>query len=182
MQIETTPIKDLLIITPRVFKDSRGYFFESFNLLKFKELTDIAPCFVQDNQSFSTFGTIRGLHFQTGEMAQAKLVSVAQGEVLDVAVDLRTDSSTYGQNFSVYLSGENHKMFYIPRGFAHGFSVFSESAIFTYKCDNYYSPEHERGIIYNDSDLGIDWKVPQEQQILSPKDLVYPRIKEWDKK
>jgi len=172
MQIEQTYIKDLVVCTPRIFPDERGYFFESFNA---KTCADyFSPNFVQDNQSASTFGVLRGLHMQTGEMAQAKLVRVISGAVLDVAVDLRSDSSTYGKHFSIELSGENNKQLYVPRGFAHGFVVLSETAIFSYKCDNFYSKEHEAGLRYDDPSLAIDWRLPSEQLIVSEKDEVLP--------
>ena len=164
-----TPIKDLLVFEPNVFKDSRGFFFESYNLNTFKEVGIKEP-FVQDNHSLSTYGTLRGLHLQVGAFAQAKLVRVLRGAVLDVAVDLRPDSPTFGQHYSMELSAENQKQMYIPRGFAHGFTVLSEVAEFFYKCDNFYSKENERGIIFNDEKLNIDWKIPTDKIILSDKD------------
>ena len=173
MNIIETQIKDLIIIEPRVFTDNRGYFFESYNQ-KIMENSGLKYNFIQDNQSFSTFGTIRGLHLQTGEYAQAKLVRVIQGEVLDVAIDLRPNSETFGKSYSIKLSGENHKQFLIPRGFAHGFSVLSETAVFSYKCDNLYNKESEAGIKYDDSELAIDWKVPQDKVKVSEKDLLLP--------
>lgn len=171
MQITSTRFKDLYIIEPNVFEDNRGYFFESFNLKKFEEQTGLKPNFVQDNQSQSAHGVIRGLHFQTPPMAQAKLVRVLSGKVLDVVVDLRKSEPTYGEVFTIELSDENKKQLFIPRGFAHGLSVLSETAEFFYKCDNYYSPENEQGIIFNDKDLDIDWKVPFDNSKLSEKDL-----------
>lgn len=159
-----------MVFTPRVFKDNRGYFYESYNEQAFIN-AGINSHFVQDNQSFSSYATVRGLHLQKGKHAQAKLVRVIQGEVLDVAVDLREGSPTYGEHFSVHLSAENHKQLYIPRGFGHGFAVLSETAIFTYKCDNFYNKESESGIIFNDSDLNIDWKIPTGKAIVSEKDL-----------
>ncbi len=170
MQIEETPLKDCYIIRDTVFEDSRGYFFESFNAKTFESLTGITTPFVQDNQSSSIRGVLRGLHMQSGEYAQAKLVRVLAGSVLDVAVDLRKYSPTFGKVFSIELSSENHKQLYIPRGFAHGFVVLSERAVFFYKCDNVYNKESELGIMYNDPDLSIDWQLPKEELILSDKD------------
>lgn len=177
MQVEETKLKGCFIITPAVFKDSRGYFFESFNKSKFEALTKANGDFVQDNQSFSTYGTVRGLHMQVGDSAQAKLVRVLAGEVLDVAVDLRPDSDTYGEWFSMRLSAENNLQLYIPRGFAHGFSVLSETAVFAYKCDNYYDKAAEVGIRFDDTTLSIDWGVPAEAMQLSEKDLELPFLK-----
>ena len=177
MIFEETSIKDLYVITSRVFEDNRGYFFESFNSKHFNE-RGINSNFVQDNQSFSEKGTIRGIHFQKGEHAQAKLVRVLEGEVLDVAVDLRKDSPTYGQHYSVILSAQNKKQLYVPRGFGHGFSVLSDTAIFSYKCDNFYNKESEGGIIFNDPDLSIDWKVPASEALISEKDKILPRLSE----
>ena len=177
MIFEETSIKDLYVITPKVFEDNRGYFFESFNSKHFDE-RGINSNFVQDNQSFSEKGTIRGIHFQKGEHAQAKLVRVLEGEVLDVAVDLRKDSPTYGQHYSVILSAQNKKQLYVPRGFGHGFSVLSDTAIFSYKCDNFYNKESEGGIIFNDPDLSIDWKVPASEALISEKDKILPRLSE----
>lgn len=174
MQAEETKLKGCFIITPAVFNDSRGYFFESFNKLKFEALTKASGDFVQDNQSFSTYGTVRGLHMQVGDSAQAKLVRVLAGEVLDVAVDLRPGSETYGEWFSIRLSAENNLQLYIPRGFAHGFSVLSETAVFAYKCDNYYDKAAEAGIRYDDATLNIDWGVPVAAMQLSEKDLELP--------
>mgnify|MGYP006246802901 CR=1 FL=1 len=177
MPFKETPIPGLVIFEPKVFEDCRGYFFESFNAKVFDEL-GIDTNFVQDNQSKSTYGVLRGLHFQRGPYAQAKLVRVLSGEVLDVAVDLRKDSPTHGQHFSIILSGENKTQLYVPRGFAHGFVVLSETAEFFYKCDNFYSRENEDGIIFNDPDLSIDWQVPESDLIVSEKDKVLPRFKE----
>lgn len=170
MNITPTEFEDLYLIKPTVFEDSRGYFFESFHQKKFEDATGIQCEFVQDNQSRSTYGVIRGLHMQIPPMAQAKLVRVLKGEVLDVVVDLRKDKSTYGKSYAVHLSAENKQQLYIPRGFAHGLAVLSEEAEFFYKCDNYYSPENERGIIYNDASLNIDWKIDPEKRIISEKD------------
>jgi len=177
MRVEETYLKGCFIIKPRVFKDERGFFYESFNLKKFSELTNISPNFVQDNQSSSVYGVVRGLHFQLQPYSQAKLVSVIQGEVLDVCVDIRENSPTYGKSFSILLNDENKFQLYIPRGFAHGFVVTSKKAIFQYKCDNYYNPEKESGIIYNDPDLGIDWQIPESEMIISDKDRALLPIK-----
>ncbi|TBO43292.1 dTDP-4-dehydrorhamnose 3,5-epimerase [Pedobacter kyonggii] len=171
MEIEQTGLKDCLIIKPRVFEDPRGYFFESFNQNTFEEKTGLSGRFVQDNQSYSSYGVIRGLHAQTGEFAQAKLVRVTKGEVLDVAVDVRPSSPTYGKHIAVRLSAENKLQLYIPRGFVHGFSVLSETAEFLYKCDNFFNKASETGVIYNDTDLNIDWLIPEEDQAISDKDL-----------
>jgi dTDP-4-dehydrorhamnose 3,5-epimerase len=173
MEIETTGFDDLYLITPKVFEDQRGYFFESFHYDKFTKATGIECDFVQDNQSRSSYGVIRGLHFQVPPMAQAKFVRVLQGEVLDVVVDLRKEKSTYGKKYSVLLSAENKKQLYIPRGFAHGIVVLSESAEFFYKCDNYYSPENERGIAINDASLNIDWKIAVDKRLISEKDKIH---------
>lgn len=170
MKIEETPLQDCYIIHDTVFKDDRGYFFESFNANRFRSLTGVTEHFVQDNQSASTYGVLRGLHMQTGESAQAKLVRVLEGSVLDVAVDLRKYSATFGKNFAVELTAENHKQLYIPRGFAHGFVVLSDKAVFFYKCDNFYDKESELGIMYDDPDLKINWQLPVEDLILSEKD------------
>jgi len=170
MQIEPTPLNDCFVIHDTVLADSRGYFFESFNAKKFEQLANLETVFVQDNQSASTYGVLRGLHMQRGEAAQAKLVRVLEGSVLDVAVDLRKYSPTFGKSFSIELTAENHKQLYIPRGFAHGFVVTSNKAVFFYKCDNFYNRESELGIMYDDPDLNIDWQLPQEDLILSDKD------------
>ena len=172
MEIEQTGLKDCIIIKPRVFDDPRGYFFESFNKQTFEGKTGLSGDFVQDNQSYSSYGVIRGLHAQTGAFAQAKLVRVTKGEVLDVAVDARPGSPTYGQHVAVRLSAENKLQLYIPRGFVHGFSVLSETAEFLYKCDNFFNKASETGVIYNDADLNIDWMIPQDQQSVSEKDLL----------
>ena len=164
-----TPLKNLMIFEPRIFHDSRGYFFESFNKNIFMEV-GIVREFVQDNHSFSTYGALRGLHFQRGEMSQAKLIRVLKGKVLDVTVDLRPDSPTFGQHFSYELSEENHKQIYIPRNFAHGFIVLSEVAELFYKVDNFYSSKDECGINYSDPQLKIDWKVPSQYMIISDRD------------
>jgi dTDP-4-dehydrorhamnose 3,5-epimerase len=176
LKIFETPIKDLLVIQPTVFNDSRGYFFESFNQQKFNELTGTNTIFVQDNQAFSSFGVLRGLHYQLNPFSQAKLVSVLHGKVLDVAVDIRKNSATYGQHFSIELSDENKTQLFVPRGFAHGYVVLSETAHFFYKCDNFYSKENEGGIAFNDSSLNIDWQIDLSKAILSDKDVVLPTM------
>lgn len=163
---------------PTVFEDERGYFLESFNKQTFETAIGATINFVQDNQSFSNYGVIRALHYQTGEFAQAKLVRVLSGTVLDVAVDLRKDSKTFGQHVAVELTAENKKQLFIPRGFAHGFSVLSQTAEFFYKCDNYYNKASEKGIIYNDSYLGIDWILKEEDILLSLKDALLPQLKD----
>lgn len=176
MEIITTPIKDLLIVKPCVFDDARGYFLETYNAERYRE-AGIVQDFMQDNMSKSVYGVVRGLHFQRPPYSQAKLVSVTVGRVWDVAVDLRKNSPTYGRWHGVELTDENHLQFLIPRGFAHGFSVLSETAIFTYKCDNLYHPEADGGILFNDLDLGIDWKIPADKMILSAKDTKHPLLK-----
>lgn len=172
MEIQETGFKECVVIKPNVFEDARGYFFESFNQKTFEDKTGLSGQFVQDNQSFSSYGVIRGLHAQAGEHAQAKLVRVLKGEVLDVAIDIRPGSSTFGQHFSIKLSAENKLQLYIPRGFLHGFSVLSDTAEFFYKCDNFYNKESELGILYNDKTLNIDWKIPVEQESISDRDLI----------
>lgn len=176
MKIEKTKLEGCFLIQPQVITDSRGYFFESFNQQKFESVTGANGHFIQDNQSASTYGVIRGLHFQKGEFAQAKLVRVIAGKVLDVAVDLRKDSDTYGQWISAELSADNNLQVYIPRGFAHGFSVLSETAVFAYKCDNEYHKEAEGGIRYNDPVLNIDWGIPVGDMVISEKDLIQPYL------
>lgn len=178
MKVQETKLKGCFIIEPTVFKDSRGYFFESFNQQRFEELTGQNGAFVQDNQSKSTYGVLRGLHLQKGEHAQAKLVRVLEGAVIDVAVDLRKDSPTYGEWVSVELTAENNLQFYVPRGFAHGFAVLSETAIFAYKCDNVYHKEAEGGLRFDDPDLNIDWKIPADQINTSEKDQILPFLKD----
>ncbi|MBC8045748.1 MAG: dTDP-4-dehydrorhamnose 3,5-epimerase [Fimbriimonadaceae bacterium] len=168
-----THISGLFIFEPKVFEDIRGYFFESFNEKTFEE-KGINTNFVQDNQSKSSYGVLRGLHYQLNPFAQAKLVRVISGEVLDVALDIRNGSSTFGKHFSIILSAENRKQLYIPRGFAHGFVVLSETAEFFYKCDNFYSKENDAGIIYNDNQLQIDWKIPVDKLNISDKDKNLP--------
>jgi len=176
MIVIETQLKDCFEISPQIFKDERGYFLESFNEKTFNEKTGCMVHFVQDNQSFSSKGVLRGLHYQTGEFAQAKLVRVIQGEVLDIAVDIRPNSPTFGKTHSVILSAENQKQLFIPRGFAHGFLVLSETALFFYKCDNYYNKASEGGIIYNDKSLGIDWQFNENQLIISEKDQKLPNL------
>lgn len=178
MNIVETEIKGVFIIEPKVFGDNRGYFFESFSQREFESV--IGPVtFVQDNQSKSSYGVVRGLHFQRPPHAQAKLVRVVKGKVLDVAVDLRKDSPTFGKYVAVELSDENHRQVFIPKGFAHGFSVLSEEAVFQYKCDEYYAPESEAAIAWDDQDLNIDWKVPAEDVVLSAKDINHPSLKDY---
>ena len=178
MNIVETEIKGVFIIEPKVFGDNRGYFFESFSQREFESV--IGPVtFVQDNQSKSSYGVVRGLHFQKPPHAQAKLVRVVKGKVLDVAVDLRKDSPTFGKYMTVELSDENHRQVFIPKGFAHGFSVLSEEAVFQYKCDEYYAPESEAAIAWDDQDLNIDWKVPAEDVVLSAKDRNHPSLKDY---
>lgn len=168
-----TPIEGLLVFEPSVFHDSRGYFFESFNQKVWEKVGIMRP-FVQDNQAFSVYGVLRGLHYQRGEMAQAKLVRVLSGEVLDVAVDLRKGSPTLGQWFSIKLSADNKRQLYVPRGFAHGYAVLSATAELAYKCDNFYSREHEGGIRFDDPDLAIDWEIDLSNARISEKDLALP--------
>ena len=177
MEIIKTNIEGVVIIEPRIFKDDRGYFFESFSQREFEEKV-CKTTFVQDNESKSSYGVLRGLHFQKPPFAQSKLVRVIKGAVLDVAVDIRKGSPTFGQYVSVELTGENHRQFFIPRGFAHGFSVLSEEVIFQYKCDNFYSPQSEGAIAWNDPDLNIDWRIPAEKVVLSEKDSKHPSLKD----
>jgi dTDP-4-dehydrorhamnose 3,5-epimerase len=179
-KIETT-LKDCYIFKPKIFSDERGYFFESYNAQTFQQLIGKEINFVQDNQSSSSYGVVRGLHFQKDEYAQAKLVRVLDGSVLDVAVDLRKNSPTFGKYFSVLLSSENFLQFFIPRGFAHGFSVLSPTATFTYKCDNFYNKTSEAGLRYNDPFVNIDWKVPTDKMLLSEKDMQLPYWEETEK-
>lgn len=179
MEIIKTKIEGLVIIEPKVFKDARGYFFESFSQREFEE--KVRPInFVQDNESMSTYGVMRGLHFQRPPYTQSKLVRCVKGRVLDVAVDIRKGSPTYGQHVVVELSEENHRQFFVPRGFAHGFAVLSETAVFQYKCDNFYAPEADGGIQLRDESLGIEWCIPIEKAILSEKDLKHPLLKDFD--
>ena len=174
MKVEATKLKDCFIIHDTVFNDDRGYFFESFNKQRFAALTGISPDFVQDNQSKSTRGVLRGIHFQQGEHVQAKLVRVIEGSVLDVAVDLRKTSPTFGHYVAVELSAENHVQLFVPRGFGHAFVVLSPEATFFYKCDNLYNKASEGGIIYNDDTIGIDWQIDASEVFLSEKDAALP--------
>lgn len=175
MKVIECPLPGLKIIEPTVFKDKRGHFLETFNSCRYKD-AGINCQFVQSNESFSGYGTIRGIHLQYGENAQAKLVRVVKGKVLDVAVDLRPDSPTFGQHYSIVLDDSSHKQFFIPRGFGHGFSVLSEDAIFSYMCDNFYAPNAEGGIIFNDAKLNIDWMVKEHEWKVSDKDLSLPSL------
>ena len=176
MNFIPTKLSGCFILEPKVIHDSRGYFMESFNEKTFQDGVGQSVKFVQDNQSFSAKGVLRGLHYQSGEHAQAKLVRVLQGEVLDVAVDIRPESETYGQYVAEVLSAENQRQLFIPRGFAHGFLVLSETATFFYKCDNFYNKESEGGIIYNDAQLNIDWQLKQEELLISEKDTQLPEL------
>ena len=177
MNIIETEIQGVYIIEPKVFGDSRGYFFESFSKKEFE--SKVGPVeFVQDNESKSCYGVVRGLHFQKPPHAQAKLVRVVKGKVLDVAVDLRKDSLTYGRHVAVELSEDNHRQVFIPKGFAHGFSVLSEEAVFQYKCDDYYAPETEGAVAWNDPELNIDWRIPADMMIQSEKDKRHPELKD----
>jgi dTDP-4-dehydrorhamnose 3,5-epimerase len=178
MKIKETPLKDCYVIEPTLLEDERGYFYEKFNEKTFEQQTGMNGHFVQDNISKSSYGVVRGIHLQKGEQAQAKLVSCLEGTVLDVAVDLRKDSPTFGQWFSIELTATNKLQLYVPRGFGHGFSVLSETAVFSYKCDNFYDKLSEGSVIWNDEDLNIDWQVPSEDVILSEKDKSVPRFKE----
>ena len=175
MEVIKTEIDGVLIIEPRIFPDERGYFFESFSQKEFNE--KVMPInFVQDNESSSSYGVIRGLHYQKMPYSQSKLLRCIEGEIIDIAVDLRKGSPTYGKNVSVILSGKNHRQLFIPKGFAHGFAVLSEKAIVQYKCDNFYTPDSEAGIQLMDKNLGIDWMIPLDQAILSEKDKNYPML------
>lgn len=176
MMVTETKLEGCFIIEPKVFNDERGYFLESFNQKVFNELIGEKIRFVQDNESLSSKGVLRGLHYQKGEHAQAKLVRVVKGKVLDVCVDIRKNSPTFGQYVSVELSEENKKQLFIPRGFAHGFVVLSDKALFSYKCDNFYNKESESGIIFNDIDLNINWVLPEEDLIISEKDKNLPAL------
>ncbi len=179
MEVIKTALDGVVIIEPRIFKDDRGYFFESFSQREFDE--KVRPVtFVQDNESMSSYGVMRGLHFQRPPFTQSKLVRCVKGKVLDVAVDIRKGSPTYGRHVAVELSEENHRQFFVPRGFAHGFAVLSETAIFQYKCDNFYAPEADGGISIQDESLGIDWHIPTEKAVLSAKDLNHPALEDFD--
>ena len=179
MEVIKTDIEGVVIIEPRVFKDARGYFFESFSQREFEEKVRKIN-FVQDNESMSSYGVMRGLHFQRPPFAQSKLVRCVKGAVLDVAVDIRKGSPTYGQHVAVKLTEDNHRQFFIPRGFAHGFAVLSDVAVFQYKCDNYYAPQADGGISILDSELGIDWHIPLDNAILSEKDTLHPCLSNFD--
>ena len=179
MEVIETAIEGLIIIEPKVFNDSRGYFFESFSQREFEEKVRKIN-FVQDNESMSSYGVMRGLHFQYPPFTQSKLVRCVKGKVLDVAVDIRKGSPTYGQHVAVELSEENHRQFFVPRGFAHGFAVLSETAIFQYKCDNFYAPEADGGISIKDDSLNINWQIPTENAILSEKDIKHVCLKDFD--
>ena len=179
MEVIKTNIKGVVIIEPRLFRDGRGYFFESFSQREFE--VKVGPIkFVQDNESMSSYGVMRGLHFQAMPYSQSKLVRCVKGAVLDVAVDIRKGSPTYGQHVAVELTEENHRQFFIPRGFAHGFSVLSETAVFQYKCDNFYAPSADGGISILDNSLGINWKIPADKTSLSPKDMKHPLWENFD--
>lgn len=178
MKVEETYLKDCFIIEPTIFGDDRGYFFESFNQQVFEEKTNLKVNFVQDNEAFSNRGVLRGLHFQKGKFAQAKLVRVIKGKVLDVAVDIRPNSKTFGKHFSIILSEENKKQLFVPRGFAHGYSVLEDNTIFSYKCDNFYTKSSEGGIIYNDSQLNINWMLEENEVIISEKDSFLKSLKD----
>lgn len=180
MKVLKTAIEGLLIIEPTVFGDSRGYFFESYNKQRFKDETGLDIDFVQDNESMSSYGVMRGLHFQRPPFTQSKLVRCVRGKVLDVAVDIRKGSPTYGQHVAVELTEDNHRQFFVPRGFAHGFAVLSETAVFQYKCDNFYAPQDDGGINIKDETLGIDWQIPMDRAILSDKDLKHPNLADFD--
>lgn len=178
MELQQTPLKDCFILKPKVFRDERGLFYETYNEQLFEKVTGLKVNFVQDNQSISTKGVLRGLHFQSGKMAQAKLVRVIKGRILDIVVDLRKDSETYGKSFSIELDDVENLQLFVPRGFAHGFITLSEKSIFAYKCDNFYDKASEGGIIYNDATLALDWYLPEEEFIISEKDLELPSFRE----
>ncbi|MBR3958570.1 MAG: dTDP-4-dehydrorhamnose 3,5-epimerase [Bacteroidales bacterium] len=182
MEIIKTEIPGVLIIEPTLYGDERGYFFESFNEREFRDKTGFRVRFVQDNESKSTYGVVRGLHFQRPPHAQSKLVRVVKGEVLDVAVDIRPNSETFGKYVAVRLSADSHRQFFIPKGFAHGFSVLSDEAVFQYKCDAFYDPASEGAVAWNDPALGIDWQVPADKIILSEKDRNHPTLDSLAKK
>ena len=180
MEVIKTNIESVVIIEPRIFRDERGYFFESFSQRDFQEKV-CNTAFVQDNESKSSYGVLRGLHFQKPPYAQSKLVRVIKGAVLDVAVDIRKGSPTFGQHVAVELTEDNHRQFFIPRGFAHGFSVLTDEVIFQYKCDNFYAPQSEGALAWDDPDLGIDWRIPTDKVLLSEKDCHHSRLRdaEW---
>ena len=178
MELQHTPLKGCFILKPTIFKDNRGFFYETYNKTTFKKITGLSIDFVQDNQSNSTYGTLRGLHYQKGKMAQAKLVRVIQGKVLDIVVDIRKDSQTYGQHFSIVLDDSNKLQLFIQRGFAHGFITLSKNSVFSYKCDNFYDKTSDVGIIYNDATLSLNWHLPKEDFIISKKDKQLPTFNE----
>ncbi len=178
MEIQKTPLKNCFILKPSVFSDERGIFYETYNQKVFEKTTGLNVDFVQDNQSVSSKGVLRGLHFQTGEMAQSKLVRVVKGKVLDIVVDIRKGSETFGKSFSIILDDVEHLQLFVPRGYAHGFITLSEQSVFSYKCDNYYDKASESGIIYNDATLGLDWHLPKEEFIVSAKDLELSTFRE----
>ena len=178
MEIINEPLKDCLVLKPKVFQDQRGSFFESFNQKRFEEIIGKKMSFVQDNQSVSSYGTIRGLHMQHGAYSQAKLIRVAAGEILDVCVDLRKDSPDYGKHFGIKLNADNNYQMLVPHGFAHGFSVLSDTAICVYKCDNFYDKASEVGFYYADKSLAIDWQIPEKDRIISEKDQQQPLLKD----
>lgn len=180
IEVFKTDIEGVLIIEPKVFGDARGYFLESFNAKEFAEKTGLNINFVQDNESMSSYGVMRGLHFQTPPFTQSKLVRCVKGAVLDVAVDIRKGSPTYGKHVAVELTEDNHRQFFVPRGFAHGFAVLSETAVFQYKCDNFYAPQADGGISILDDSLGIDWKIPTDKALLSEKDTKHALLKDFD--
>lgn len=177
MLVKETKLKGCFVLQPTIFKDKRGYFIESFNQNTFNQSLKLDVNFVQDNESQSSRGVLRGLHYQTGEHAQAKLVRVVKGRVLDVVVDMRKDSKTFGDHFSIELNVDNKTQLFVPRGFAHGFIVLENETIFSYKCDNFYNKASEAGIIYNDKHLNIDWKLPENDLIISEKDVLLPKFK-----
>lgn len=180
IEVKKTDIEGVLIIEPKVYGDARGYFLESFNAKEFAEKTGLNINFVQDNESMSSYGVMRGLHFQCPPFTQSKLVRCVKGAVLDVAVDIRKGSPTYGKHVAVELTEDNHRQFFVPRGFAHGFAVLSETAVFQYKCDNFYAPQADGGISILDDSLGIDWKIPTEKALLSEKDTKHALLKDFD--
>lgn len=180
IEVKKTDIEGVLIIEPKVFGDARGYFLESFNAKEFAEKTGLNISFVQDNESMSSFGVMRGLHFQRPPFTQSKLVRCVKGAVLDVAVDIRKGSPTYGKHVAVELTEDNHRQFFVPRGFAHGFAVLSETAVFQYKCDNFYAPQADGGISIIDNSLRIDWKIPTDKALLSEKDTKHALLKDFD--
>ena len=178
MKIEHTPLKDCFVLTPTIFTDERGTFYETYNEVLFEKVTGQKVNFVQDNQSTSAYGVIRGLHYQAGEMAQTKLVRALQGSILDIVVDVRKDSETFGEHFSIVLDDVIQQQLFVPRGFAHGFITLSPTSIFAYKCDNFYDKTSEQGIIYNDATLSLDWHLPKDKFILSEKDQILPSFRQ----